>query len=127
MLTLPKTFSNTTHQIAQTHFQGCGNSHKGINGDIFLATLNVADVIAMKIGFLSQLFLTPFEIPAMRSYVFAQDFSMFRDFHNPLKEPETARMDYRICTVFCSCILSASLRLLRSNEYADRISAQTRP
>jgi hypothetical protein len=64
----------------------------------------------VKIGFFGQFLLAPFFIPAIRSDVFAQDFAVFRDFHNPIWEPKTVYMDYRICTVFCSCIFPALCR-----------------
>jgi hypothetical protein len=75
--------SNTVHQIAQTHFQCCRDSHERIHGDIFLPALNVANVIVVEIGFLGQFLLAPFHCPAMRSDVFAQNLPVFRDFHDP--------------------------------------------
>ena len=43
----------------------------------------------MKIGFLGQFLLTPFEIPAIFSDVLAQDFSVFGDFGHFPRKPET--------------------------------------
>ena len=59
------------HQITQTHFQGRGNSLESINGNIFLATLNIANVIVVQISFFSELFLAPPHVPAMHADVFA--------------------------------------------------------
>jgi hypothetical protein len=78
---------NITHQVAQMHFQGCRDSHQRIDGNIFFATLNIADVIVVKVGFFSQFLLTPFHALAIRPDVFAQNLSIFRNFNHPLKEP----------------------------------------
>ena len=74
--------------MTQTHFQRGGNSHKRINRNIFFTAFDLADVIVVKSRLFSQLFLAPFHAPATRSDVFTQDFSMFRSFHDSLKDPK---------------------------------------
>ena len=71
-----------SHQVAQAHFQGRGDAHERVNGNIFLAALDVADVIVMEIGFFGQFLLAPFHGAAMRSYVFAKNLAVFRNFHS---------------------------------------------
>lgn len=55
----------------QGNFQRRRNPHEGVNGNVFLTALNIADVIVVKIGFFGQLFLAPPHVPAMRADVFA--------------------------------------------------------
>ena len=49
-----------------------GDAHEGINGNVFLAALNVTDVVVMQIGFFRQCFLTPFQIATMGANVVTQ-------------------------------------------------------
>jgi hypothetical protein len=93
------------------HFQSGGDSHERIYGNVFLPTLDVANVITVQIRFLSQFFLTPFQIPAVIADVIAQNLSVFWNLRHPAKEPETAYANYSICTVFCSCVSLALPRL----------------
>lgn len=58
-------------KIGDGDFQGRGNSHEGVNGDIFLAALDVADIVVVEIRFFGQFFLAPPHVPAMRADVFA--------------------------------------------------------
>jgi hypothetical protein len=80
--------SSVTHQVAQTHVQSRGDSRQRVRRDIFFTALNVTDVIAVKIGFLGQFLLAPFENSAMLSDVLAQDFSMLENFGHTPREPE---------------------------------------
>jgi hypothetical protein len=79
---------NAENQIAQTDFQGNRNTHQGVNGDVFLSALNVADVIVVEVGFFGQFLLAPFHRPAVRSDVFTQNLSVFWDFHNTKGNPK---------------------------------------
>lgn len=66
-----RVLSNTRHQITQSHLQRRSNPHEGVNGDIFLAAFDVADVVVVQIGFFGQFFLAPAHVPAVRADVFA--------------------------------------------------------
>ena len=57
---------------------------------------------------------------------FAEGLAVFWHFHNSLKELETAYTDYRICTVFCSCLFSPPVRLSLQHESASQISPPNR-
>ena len=51
--------------------QGGCNPHQRVHGDVFLAALDVADVVAVEIGLFGQLLLAPPGLPAMRADILA--------------------------------------------------------
>ena len=61
------------HQIGQPHLHRCGNPHQSIDRDIFLSALDVPDVVVVKLRLLRQLLLAPFQLPAMKANIFAQN------------------------------------------------------
>ena len=65
----------------------------------------------MEIGLFGQFLLAPFQIPAVSADVFTKRLPVFWDLNHCIIEPETAYMDYSICTVFWSCIFNSIPRV----------------
>ena len=60
------------YDFGYRNIEGIRDAHEGINGNVFLAALNVTDVVVMQIGFFRQCFLTPFQIATMGANVVTQ-------------------------------------------------------
>jgi len=73
---LPIRRSDATDEVCQRHFQGSGDPDQGINGDIFLPTLHVADVRRVKVRFLRKFLLAQTSPFARRADIFSQNAPM---------------------------------------------------
>jgi hypothetical protein len=70
--------SNPSEKITQTNSQRLGNSGQGINGNIFYATLYMANEDSAKISFFCQLFLAQLRPLAVITDRFTQLSSVLR-------------------------------------------------
>ncbi len=60
------------NDFGNRNVEGIRDAHEGVNGNVFLASLDVADVVVMQIGLFRQCFLTPFQIAAVGANVLTQ-------------------------------------------------------
>ena len=93
-----------SNKINDGYFERCRNPHKGVHRNIFLAALNITDVVVVEVGFFGELDLAPAKLPAMCANVFAQNLAVFWSFCHGKRKADTAYADYRIYTVFSACI-----------------------
>ena len=70
--------SNLRHQIAETHFQGFGDSDQRMNAHRLFAALDLAEIDGMQLGFFRQFFLADADCIPMFSDGCADEFSMPR-------------------------------------------------
>jgi len=81
--------SDPVNQVTQGFLHSGSDAHEGIHRDVFLAAFDIPNVIPVQFGLFSQLLLTPSQVAAVGSDIFAQHFPVFLNFYHSLTEAVT--------------------------------------
>jgi len=92
--------SEAPHEVGHLNPQGRSQAHQRIHGDVFLAALDVADVVGMQISPLGEPFLGQPGLQAVEQDVLTQNPAMLAGDWHPSTQTRTAGGNHRIYTGF---------------------------